>query len=249
MKCSNQVVLVTGGGTGIGRAMSLRFAREGAAVVVNYSKSQAKAQAVVEEIESRGGSAVAVQADVTRNEQARLLIDKAVSQFDRLDVLINNASWTRYILHPNLEELTEEVLEKTWSTNVKAPIYCIRAAVPHLKASPNASVINITSTAAYTANGSSVIYCAAKAALASLTKSLARALAPEIRVNAIAPGFTDTGFVNWSEDMLAHLRKPTRLGRRIAPEDIADAAVYLAADARASTGQTILVDAGVAALG
>jgi len=94
-----------------------------------------------------------------------------------------------------------------------------------------------------------VIYCAAKAALASITKSLARALAPEIRVNAIAPGFVDTGFVNWSPEVLAHLKKKTRLGRPVVAEDIANAAVFLAADANASTGQTILVDGGVVALG
>jgi 3-oxoacyl-[acyl-carrier protein] reductase len=97
--------------------------------------------------------------------------------------------------------------------------------------------------------GSSIIYSAAKAALASITKSLARALAPEIRVNAIAPGFVDTGFVNWTPEVLDQLKRKTRLGRSIIAEDIADAAVFLAADAHASTGQTILVDGGVAALG
>jgi 3-oxoacyl-[acyl-carrier protein] reductase len=97
--------------------------------------------------------------------------------------------------------------------------------------------------------GSSIIYCAAKAALASITKSLARTLAPEIRVNAIAPGFVDTGFVNWTPEVLEQLQRKTRLGRSIVAEDIADAAVFLAADANASTGQTILVDGGVVALG
>ena len=97
--------------------------------------------------------------------------------------------------------------------------------------------------------GSSVIYCAAKAALTSITKSMARALAPEIRVNAIAPGFVDTGFVNWSAEVLKNLKRKTRLGRPVFAEDIADAAVFLAADANASTGQTILVDGGMVALG
>jgi 3-oxoacyl-[acyl-carrier protein] reductase len=130
------------------------------------------------------------------------------ARFGRLDVLINNVGWTRFIPHSELAELSEEVLENTWSVIVKAPIYCTRAAVPHLKENSAGSVINITSSAAYTAMGSSVIYCAAKAALASVTKSLARALAPEIRVNAIAPGFVDTGFVNWSPEVLEHLTSP-----------------------------------------
>jgi len=249
MKFKNKVVLVTGGSTGLGRAMCLHFAREGAAVIVNYSKSKERAQEVVDRIGAMGGQAADIQADVSRDSQARQLIEKAVARFGRLDILINNAAWTRFIPHKELEELSEDVLENTWSVIVKAPVYCTRAAVPHLRKNGAGSVINITSSAAYTAMGSSVIYCAAKAALASITKSLARALAPEIRVNAIAPGFVDTGFVNWSPEVLEHLKRKTRLGRPVVAEDIADAAVFLAADANASTGQTILVDGGVVALG
>ena len=249
MKFKNKVVLVTGGSTGLGRAMCLHFAREGAAVIVNYSKSKERAQEVVDRIGAMGGQAADIQADVSRDSQARQLIEKTVARFGRLDILINNAAWTRFIPHKELEELSEDVLENTWSVIVKAPVYCTRAAVPHLRKNGAGSVINITSSAAYTAMGSSVIYCAAKAALASITKSLARALAPEIRVNAIAPGFVDTGFVNWSPEVLEHLKRKTRLGRPVVAEDIADAAVFLAADANASTGQTILVDGGVVALG
>jgi 3-oxoacyl-[acyl-carrier protein] reductase len=249
MRFKDKAVLVTGGGTGIGRAMCLRFAREGAAVVVNYSKSQTQAEKVVSQIEGAGGRAWAIQADVSNDRQARQLIAQSVERMGRLDLLINNAGWTRFIPHHELERLSEEVLENTWGVIVKGPIYCIRAAVPHLKATGDASIINTTSVAAYTAGGSSLIYVAAKTALAGLTKALARALAPEIRVNAIAPGFVDTGFVNWTPEVLEDLQQPTRLGRTIDREDIADAAVYLAADAKSTTGQTILVDAGDTALG
>ncbi len=249
MKFKDKVVLVTGGGTGLGRAMCLQFAGEGAAVIVNYSKSKKRAEEVVGRIEAMGRQAAGIRADVSNDSQARQLIEKTVARFGRLDVLINNAGWTRFIPHNELEELSEEVLENTWSVIVKAPIYCTRAAAPHLRENSAGSVINMTSAAAYTAMGSSVIYCAAKAALASITKSLARALAPEIRVNAIAPGFVDTGFVNWSPEELKHLKRKTRLGRPVVPEDIAEAAVYLAADAHSTTGQTILVDGGVVALG
>lgn len=249
MKFKDKAVVVTGGASGIGRAMSLRFAREGAAVVINYSKSKTHADEVVGEIEGSGGRALAVQADVSIDREARQLISKSVEQFGRLDLLINNAGWTRFIPHHDLEGLSDEVLENTWGVIVKGPIYCIRAAVPHLRASGDASIINTTSIAAYTSRGSSLIYVAAKSALAGITKALARALVPEIRVNAIAPGFIDTGFVNWTPEVLAELQKPSRLGSRIDPEDVADAAVYLAADAKSTTGQTILVDAGDAALG
>ena len=249
MKFENKTVVVTGGASGIGRVMCLRFAREGAAVVVNYSKSETHAAEVVREIERTGGRALAVQADVSLDREARQLISKSVDHFGRLDLLINNAGWTRFIPHHDLESLNDEVLDRTWGIIVKGSIYCIRAAVPHLKAAGDASIINTTSIAAYTARGSSLIYVAAKSALVGITKALARALAPEIRVNAIAPGFVDTGFVNWTPEVLAELQKPTRLGNRISPDDVADAAVYLAADAKSTTGQTILVDAGDTALG
>ena len=249
MRFKDKAVIVTGGGTGIGRAMCWRFAREGAAVVVNYSKSKSHAEKVVAEIEDAGGRALAVQADVSIDREARQLISQSVDHFGRLDLLINNAGWTRFIPHHDLESLSDEVLDKTWGIIVKGSIYCIRAAVPHLKAAGGASIINTTSIAAYTARGSSLAYVAAKSALAGITKALARALAPEIRVNAIAPGFVDTGFVNWAPEVLAELQKPTRLGSTISPEDVADAAVYLAADAKSTTGQTILVDAGNTALG
>ncbi len=249
MKFEDKTVVVTGGSTGIGRAMCLAFAREGAAIVVNYNNSKTQADELVAQIENNGGRSLAVKADVSRDREARLLIARSVEQFKRLDLLINNAGWTRFIPHHELERLSDEVLENTWGVIVKGAIYCSRAAVPHLKASPTASIINITSIAAYTAQGSSLIYVAAKAALASMTKALARALAPEIRVNAIAPGFIDTGFVNWTSEVLEELQKPTRLGGRIDPEYVANAALYLAADAPSTTGQTILVDAGDAALG
>lgn len=249
MKLKDRVAVVTGGGTGIGRGISEGFAHEGAAVVVNYSKSKKSAEDVVGSIDRAGGQAVAIQADVSQDAEARRLIEEAVSRFGRLDVLVNNAGWTRHVPHHQLEELSEEILERTWAINVKAAIYCIRAAVPHLRAGGGGSVINTTSIAAFNALGSSIIYCASKAALASITKSLARALAPEIRVNAIAPGFVDTGFVNWSPEVRERLKEMTRLGQPITPADIADAALYLTIEARATTGQTIMVDGGVGALG
>jgi 3-oxoacyl-[acyl-carrier protein] reductase len=132
---------------------------------------------------------------------------------------------------------------------VKGSIYCIRAAVPHLRSNGDGSVINITSNIGFSARGSTIVYGASKAALTYITKALARALAPEIRVNAIAPGFVDTGFVNWTPEVIEQLKKQTHLGQTILPENMGDAAVFLAADAVATTGQTILVDGGVAALG
>ena len=249
MKLSGKVAIVTGGGTGLGRAISLRFAREGAAVAVNYFQSKQQALEVAEEIKGLGGQAAAIQADVSRDSEARRLIQEAVSRFGRLDMLVNSAGWTKRIPHHDLEKLSEEILEKTWAVNVKAPIYCIRAAVPHLRKNSGGSIINITSNAAFLADGSSVIYCASKAALTSITKSLARALAPEIRVNAISPGFVDTGFAQLPQEIRKQLKAQFPLCRPIETEDIADAAVFLAADANATIGQTLLVDGGLTAVG
>ena len=249
MKFKDKVVVVTGGGTGIGRGMCLRFAQEGAAVVVNYSKSKTQAKEVVSQINGSGGQAADIQADVSRDQEARQLIEEAVAKFGRLDVLINNAAFTRYVPHQNLEDLSEEILENTWSVIVKGSIYCTRAAVPYLRQNGEGSVINITSNAGFSARGSTIIYGASKAALTFITKALARALAPEIRVNAIAPGFVDTKFVNWTPEVIEQLKAQTHLVKAIIPENIADAAVFLAGDSMATTGQTILVDGGVAALG
>ena len=249
MKLADKVALVTGGGTGIGRAICLRFAREGAAVAVNYFQSKRPAMEVAEEIDRLGGRAAPIQADVSRDAGARKLIQESQAHFGRLDVLVNNAGWTKRVAHHDLENLSEEILEQTWSVNVKAPIYCIRAALPYLRSSGGGSIINVTSNAAFLADGSSVIYCASKAALTSITKSLARALAPEIRVNAIAPGFVDTGFAQLPAETRERLKTQFPLDRSINPEDIADAAVFLTADAHATTGQTILVDGGLTAIG
>jgi 3-oxoacyl-[acyl-carrier protein] reductase len=249
MKFKDKVVVVTGGGTGIGRGICLRFAREGAAVAVNYCKSKEQAKQVVDEIRRSGETAVDIQADVSLDQEARRLIENAVEHFGRLDVLVNNAAWTKYVPHPNLDDLSEEILENTWSVIVKGSIYCIRAAVPHLRSNGGGSVINITSNIGFSARGSTIVYGASKAALTYITKALARALAPEIRVNAIAPGFVDTGFVNWTPEVIEKLKKQTHLGKTIQPENMGDAAVFLASDAVATTGQTILVDGGVAALG
>jgi 3-oxoacyl-[acyl-carrier protein] reductase len=158
MKFKGKVVVITGGGTGIGRGICTRFAREGAAVIVNYFKSKDPAKEVVAEIGRSGGQAMEIQADVSKDREARQLIEKAVAHFGRLDVLINNAAWTRYVPHDDLEALSEEILENTWSVIVKGSIYCTRAAVPHLKANKGGSVINITSNIAFTARGSSIIH-------------------------------------------------------------------------------------------
>jgi 3-oxoacyl-[acyl-carrier protein] reductase len=249
MKLKGKVALVTGGGTGMGRAMCLKFASEGAGVAVNYSKSQKQAEEVAEAARRMGTAALAIKADVAQDQEARRLVEETVAKLGRLDILVNNAGWTSRVNHRELQGLTEEVLERTWAVNVKGPLYCIRAAIPHMLKVGGGAVVNVTSIAAFQGAGSSVIYCASKAALGTITKSLARAYAKDnIRVNAIAPGFVDTGFVDWPREVLEKNIKVSPMGRIPTVDDVANAALFLACDATGITAQTIFVDCGVTVL-
>jgi len=249
MKLHGKVAVVTGGGTGIGRAICLRFAQEGCAIAVNYSKSEQKAQEVVEAAHRIGSSGVAIQADVSQDLEARALMKDAVDRLGRLDILVNNAGFSRRIPHQDLEGMTEGLITRILAVNVKGPFYCVRAAVPYMLQNGGGAVVNITSDSAYDADGSSILYCAAKAALGNLTKAWARCLAPTIRVNAVAPGFVDTGFVDWGQAFIAKVGRLNPLGRLATVEDVANAVLFLAADATHVTAETILVNGGVTVLG
>jgi 3-oxoacyl-[acyl-carrier protein] reductase len=250
MKLQGKVAVVTGGGKGIGRATCRALAAEGAAVVVNYSRSQSEAEGVVKDITASGEQAIAVRADVSQDAGARALIEEAVQRFGRLDILVNNAGWTRRTSHNQMELLTEELLDRTIDTNMKAPLYCTRAAVPHMQRAGAGSVVNITSVAGITANGSSIIYCGSKAALLAMTRALARAFAPTIRFNAVAPGFVDTGFVMPpGGDAAAGAAKRVHTSRIVAPEDIAAAVLFFCTDGSILTAEEIVVDGGIVRLG
>lgn len=249
MRLKGKVALVTGGGTGMGRAICLKLASEGGDVIVNYSKSRTQAEEVAGSAQQLGVRAVAVRADVSQDREARRLVDETVAKLGRLDILMNCAGWTRRVTHRELEGLTEEILERTWAVNTKGPLYLCRAAIPHMLKQGGGRIVNITSIAAFQGAGSSVIYCASKAALAAVTKSLARAFAKDnILVNAIAPGFVDTGFVDWPREVMEKNIAISPMGRIPTVDDIANAALFLACDATGITAQTIFVDCGVTAL-
>ncbi len=249
MKLMGKAALVTGGGTGMGRAISLKFAQEGANVIVNYSRRQKAGEETAEAICKLGRRAFAVKADVSQDSEARRLVRETVDKLGRLDILVNNAGWSKITPHRDLDGLTEEVLERTWAVNVKGPIYCSRAAIPHLIKTGGGAIVNITSIAAYQGAGSSIIYGASKAALGTITKSLARAFAKDnIRVNAIAPGFLDTGFTDWPREVVEKNIQVSPMGRIPNVDDIANAALYLACDATGITAHTLLVDCGVTVL-
>jgi len=249
VKLTGKAALVTGGGTGMGRAITLKFAAEGANVTINYSRRAKEAEETIEAARQLGVRAFAMKADVSVEAEAIHLVEETVKQFGRLDVLVNNAGWSTVVPHRKLEGLTEEILERTWRTNVKGPIYVTRAAIPHMLKAGGGSIVNTTSVAAFQGAGSSIIYGASKAALGAITKSLARAFGKDnIRVNAIAPGFVDTGFVDWPTGVKEKAVAGSPMGRIPTVDDAANAVLYLACDATGVTAQTIFIDCGVTAL-
>ncbi len=249
VKLQGKVAVVTGGGTGIGRAICLRFAQEGCGVAVNYSKSERQAEEVVAKLRDTGVPAVAIQADVSKDAEVTALMKEAAEKLGRIDILVNNAGFSRRIPHRNLDGMTEELVNRILAVNVKGAFYCVRAAVPFILQNGGGAIVNITSDSAFDGDGSSIMYCAAKAALGNLTKSLARCLAPSIRVNAVAPGFVDTGFVDWDREFIEKVGHLNPMGKLATVEDVADAVLFLAADATHVTAETILVNGGVTTLG
>lgn len=248
MKLSDKVAIVTGGGTGMGRAMCELFAREGARVVVNYSRSRQAAEEVVTRIGQQGGEAMAVQADVSVDAQVRQMVRQTEEKWGRLDILVNNGAWTKRVPHQNLEDLTDEIWDRTLNTDLRGPFYCMRAAAPLLTKNPGAAIINVSSTAAFYGDGSSIAYSAAKAGLIVMTKSFARLLAPAVRVNTLIPGTVATGFAGWPPEFYQGISGQTPLGRLATTEEFAAAALFLAADATFLTGESLTVDCGVFAL-
>jgi 3-oxoacyl-[acyl-carrier protein] reductase len=248
MKLDGRVAIITGGGTGMGRAMSERFAREGARVMVNYNESREAAEEVVAGIQAKGGEAVAWRASVANDSEVHGMMAEVESRWGRLDVLVNNAGWSKRIPHHLLEDLTEEIWDRTMNVNLRGTFYCSRAAAPLLRKSPGASIINIASVAPDTGDGSTIVYAASKAGVISMTKSFARILAPDVRVNAISPGLVHTRFAGWPPETFVAGKEASPLKRITTGEEIAAAALFLAADATAMTGEMIRVDCGVIAL-
>ncbi|WP_025716525.1 SDR family NAD(P)-dependent oxidoreductase [Paenibacillus sp. 1-18] len=243
MDLQQTIALVTGGGTGIGRAICLALAHRKATVIVNYSRSKQEAEETVRMILEQGGRAVALRADVSQDKEVRSMVDQIVQQFGTVDILVNNASITQHIPMDDLEAATEEVWDALLDVNVKGMFYCARAVAPFMKKSKRGAVVNLGSIAGQTGLGSSLPYAVSKAAVHGLTKSLARVLAPEIRVNCIVPGAVATRWWAGREEQMKQLAPHLLLQRISTPDDIASM-VCSALEQEAMTGQIITVDSG-----
>jgi 3-oxoacyl-[acyl-carrier protein] reductase len=250
MELKGSVGIVTGGATGIGHAVCLELARAGArGLVVNYSRSVAEAHATAKELADLGVEAVPVKADVAREHEVQAMVELAAKRFGRIDVLVNNAGTTRFIPFPDLAAVTDEVWQAILGVNLMGPWYASRAAAPYLKES-RGCIVNIASIAGLRGAGSSLPYGVSKAALTQLTRALAVALAPEVRVNAVNPGLVSSRWFRqpFGEEAAASQEaaqaKRTPLQAVATPEQVAQAVMgFIRSDI--VTGQQLVVDGGL----
>ncbi|MFD2445018.1 SDR family NAD(P)-dependent oxidoreductase [Bacillus sp. CGMCC 1.16607] len=243
MELRDKVVIVTGGGTGVGRATALKLADAGAKVVINYSRSEKEAMDVMYEITRKGGTAFSFKANVGIEKEVNEMVSQTVTTFGTVDGLVNNASITAQIPLDNLDAVTDEVWDSLFSVNVKGMFHCVKAVVPYMQMQKSGVIVNLGSVAGMTGIGSSIPYAATKAAIHTMTRSLAIALAPYIRVNSISPGAVDTRWWSGNEKKMYQLAGNLPLNRISTPDDIAESILFQLTQ-ESITGQVFTIDNG-----
>ncbi|HEX6350854.1 MAG TPA: SDR family oxidoreductase [Candidatus Dormibacteraeota bacterium] len=250
MQLNGAVAIVTGGGTGIGRAVSVRLAQAGArAVYVNYSRSAEDAEATARELIDMGCEGVTHRCNVAVDAECVQMVEAAARRFGRVDVLVNNAGTTHHIPHKDLDSLTDQVWEDIIGVNLRGAFHCSRAAGPELKKTRGA-IVNVASIAAWRASGSSIAYGVSKAGLVQLTRNLAIALAPEVRVNSVSPGLVATRWFRQkygdeaADAQEQFMAQHTPLGQVATPDHVAQAVLGLLG-MDLVTGENLIVDGGV----
>ena len=249
MSSERPAALVTGAATGIGRSAAIALAKHGYDVVVNFSRSEDAAKITAREAEAAGARAILYRADVSDDAGVGAMLAATEREFGRLDVLINNAGMTADVEPKNFDAMTVESWNRVFAVNVLGLFLVTRAATPLLKKSPNGCIVNTCSIAGLRPSAQPLPYAASKAAVANLTKTLANALGPQIRVNAVAPGWIEGEWMKRTlaenyEGLMARRAKYTPLKRCCTEDDVADSMLSLILYNRFVTGEIIIVDGG-----
>lgn len=250
MRVMGHSAIVTGSSSGIGAASARKLAERGCNVVINYRRGEADAEETAAACEALGVEALLCRADVAIDEDCRRMAAEAVERWGRIDILINSAGTTKRVKHEDLEGLSAEEFQRVYAVNAIGPFQMIRAVAPHMRSAGEGAIVNISAGAGFHGGGSSIAYAASKAALNAMTKSLARVLAPEIRVNAICPGLVEGRWMSTlmgEEAYRTHVeraRERLPLRRTNTPEDVSETALWLIEHATTMTGELINMDAG-----
>lgn len=255
MNVNGKTAIITGSAVGVGRATALDLARRGANVVINYSRSEDDAREAVSLVEQAGGKALLVRADVSDDAQVRDMVRQTKERFGAIHILVNNAAMTHFVPFHDLEGMKSEMWDDVFNVNVKGAFFCTRAAAPIMKESGGGAIVNVASVAGVRAVGSSIAYAASKAALINMTTALARVLGPEVRVNAVAPGFIDTRWLRGGlgDQVFEAARKQQSnvapLKDVCTPETVSQLILSLIEGADMVTGQCVVIDGGVGIAG
>jgi NAD(P)-dependent dehydrogenase (short-subunit alcohol dehydrogenase family) len=256
MDIAGKVAVVTGSSTGIGRATAVSLAGLGAKVVVNYASSADDAAETLSMVEAAGGSGIVVQADVTDEAAVVAMLARARDELGGpISILVNNAGTSRFVPFHQLDDLTDDIWDETYRTNVVSAYRCIRLCVPDMRSAGSGVVVNVASIAGVLSIGSSLAYAASKAALVNMTRGLARTLAPVVRVNAVAPGYVDSAWWERRGGMSPEQVDRQRAGAAAAtplqvatqPEEIAGLITWLVCGPGSAsvTGECMLIDGGL----
>ncbi len=257
-RLDGKVALVTGGGTGIGRASSLRLAAEGAAVAINYSRSETDAEATAAEIREAGGRAITLQADVSSDPAVAAMVERVTKEWGRLDVLVNNAGMTYFVEHTDLDGLTEAMWDRMLAVNLKGVFFCCRAAARVMRRQRSGRIITVASIASHVGSRYTAAYTASKHAALGFIRALAAEVAGTgVTANAVCPAYVDTPM---TDDTVRRMGEKTGieegaarellagmvpLGRLLTPAEVAHAVAFLAhPDSGAINGQSIVLDGG-----
>lgn len=252
MSDSRRVALVTGSATGIGRTTAIELAKHGFDLVVNYSRSAAEAKETVNACESAGAKTLLVQADVSDDAQVRRMLAEVERTFGRLDALVNVAGTTALTAQEDLEAISPEEFDRIFAVNVKGTFLVTRAAAPMLKRGTGAAVVNLASIVGPRPGAQPIPYAASKAAVVNMTRTFSRVLAPEVRVNAVAPGWIAGGWMEKTlgehyDRLMERRAKATPMGRVATFEDVAEVILNLIEHNTFVTGETVVIDGGFSA--